>query len=152
MWYRAFCRSAAELSPLALAEQLHTDKLPVEPHFSGDDLGWTEGRLVLPGGGSPVAVSRYLIAEDGLRRELNAFAAEIEAMTFYSGRHELMEWVIQTQQLIALRRPLDHADEATLDRLCLVVVGTTASACDGVVQIDGRGWFDATGKLLVAEY
>ena len=152
MWYRAFCRSTTELPPAVLAEQLHAAGLAVEPHFTGDDLGWTEARLILPGTGSPVGVSRYLTAADELRKDLNGFAAEVEAMTFYEGRHMLMERVIQTQQLVTLRRPLDHADEAALDAACLAVVRAVAASADGVVQIDGRGWFDAAGELLVAEY
>ena len=152
MWFRAFCRSAAELPPASLADHLHAAGLPAVPHVTGDDLGWTAARLELPGGGSPVQVSRYLTAVDELRKDLNGFAAEVEAMTYYDGRHALMERVIQSQQLVTLRRPLDHADEATLDALCLAVVQAVAAAGDGVVQIDGRGWFDAAGALLVAEY
>ena len=152
MWYRAFCRSATELPPAELAARLHAAGLPVEPHFTGDDLGWTEAKLILPGSGSPVIAGRYLTVVDELRKDLNGFAAEVEAMTYFARRHALMERVIQTQQLVTLRRPLDHADEATLDALCLAVVQAVASAGDGVVQIDGKGWFDAAGELLVAEY
>ena len=152
MWFRAFCRSADELPPAALAEHLHAAGLAVEPHFSGDDLGWTEARLTLPGGGSPVRVSRYLLAADDLRRDLNSFAAELETMTFSDRRHELMERVIQTQQLVTVRRPADHPDEAAAEAVCLAVVRAVAAAADGVVQIDGRGWFAADGQLLLAEY
>jgi hypothetical protein len=152
MWFRAFCRSATELSPAELVARLHAAGVPAEPHFTGDDLGWTGAKLVLPGSGSPVQAGRYLTAVDELRKDLNGFAAEVEAMTYYPGRHALMERVIQTQQLVTLRRPLDHADEATLDALCRGVVFAVAAAADGVVQIDGQGWFDAAGELLVAEY
>ena len=152
MWYRAFCRSPAELPPATLAGHLHAAGLPVVPHFTGDDLGWTSARLELPGGGGAVQVSRYLTAADDLRRDLNTFAAELETMTFSDRRHELMERVIQTQQLVTLRRPIDHADEATLDAVCLAVVRAVAVAADGVVQIDGQGWFTAAGELVLQEY
>jgi hypothetical protein len=99
-----------------------------------------------------VPVSRYLTADDDLRKDLNGFAAEVEALDFYPGRHALMERVIQTQQLVVVRRPLDHADEATLDRLCWEVVRLVAEAGDGLVQIDGRGWLTAAGEMLVQEY
>ena len=152
MYFRAFCRSAAELPPAELVKRLHAAGLVVVPHFTGDDLGWTEARLTLPGGGSPVPASRFLTTVDELRKDLNGFAAEVEAMDYYPDRAALMERVIQTQQLVVLRRPLDHADEATLDRLCLAVVELAAAAGDGVVQIDGRGWFTAAGDVLVPEY
>src|SRR6266545_3966386 len=119
MWHRVFSLSTESPQPSALVEHLHTSGLPVTPHFKGDDLGWTAGELVLPGGGSPVLVNRYLTAEDDLRAELNAFAAELETMTFSPNHAGLMRHVVQTRQLFTLRRPLDHADEAALDRLCL---------------------------------
>lgn len=152
MFFRAFCRSATELAPAALAEHLHAAGLAVVPHFTGDALGWTEARLTLPGGGSPVPIARYLTADDNLRKDLNGFAAEVEAMDFYPGRYALMERVIQTQQLVVVRRPLDHADETTLDRLCWEVVRLNAEAGDGLVQIDGRGWLTPSGEVLVSEY
>jgi hypothetical protein len=152
MWHRVFARSAAEVRPSALAAHLHAAGLPVQPHFKADDHGWTSGELVLPGGGTPVRVERYLTDADGLRDELNAFAAELETMDFSPESPRLMAHVIQAKQLFALRRPLDHADEATLDRLCQEVVQFLAAAADGVYQIDGRGWFAADGTLLLPEY
>ena len=51
-----------------------------------------------------------------------------------------------------LRRPIDHADEATLERMCLETVRFLAAHSDGVYQIDGQGWFAADGTLLLQEY
>jgi hypothetical protein len=110
------------------------------------------GELVLPGGGTPVQLGRYLAKEDDLRDDLNAYAAELETMDFSPNSPALMQHVVQTKQLVTLRRPLDHADEATLDRLCLEAVGFLAANTDGVYQIDGQGWFAADGKLLLQEY
>lgn len=152
MWHRVFGRTAGPVSPTALAEHLHAAGLPVEPHFRGDDLGWTAGDLVLPGGGAPVRVERYLTDHDDLRGDLNAFAGELEAMDYSPHNVRLMEHVIQTKQLVTFRRPLDHADEATLDRLCEAVVRFVAARTEGVYQIDGRGWFAGDGTLLVQEY
>jgi hypothetical protein len=152
MWYRVFSLSDCPVSPAALAEHLHAQSLPVAPHFRGDDLGWTAGELVLPGGGTPVQLGRYLAKEDDLRDDLNAYAAELETMDFSPNSPRLMQHVVQTRQLVTLRRPLDHADEATLERLCLEVVRFLAAHSDGVYQIDGQGWFAADGALLLQEY
>jgi hypothetical protein len=73
-------------------------------------------------------------------------------MTFSPHHADLMRHVIQTKQLVTLRRPLDHADEAALDRLCDEVVRFLAARTEGVYQIDGRGWFTAAGELLLPEY
>lgn len=146
MWYRVFGSSEIEPSPAALAEYLHARGLAVEPHFKGDDLGWTEGELRLPG--CAVMLSRYLTKEDDLRDDLNAHAAELELIEGNPHATRLMERVIQTRQLITLRRP-DETGSA--ERVLEEAVRFLASATDGVYQIDGRGWFAADGAVLVPE-
>jgi len=152
MWYRVFGLSDVEVSPVALAEHLHAAGLPVEPHFRGDEWGWTNGQLRLPGAGTPIYLSRYLTAVDDLRPDLNAYAAELETCDYHPNHRRLMEHAIQTQQLIVLRRPADAPDEAavlaTLERACQFLAEQT----QGVYQIDGRGWFAASGELLLPEY
>jgi hypothetical protein len=151
MWYRIFGSSEVEPAPAALAEHLHAAGLAVEPHFRGDDLGWTEGELRLPVG-SPVLCARYLTKEDDLRDDLNAYAAELETMDYSPNSAPLMERVIQTKQLITLRKPVDASDEVLLEKVLEATVQFLASVTDGVYQVDGRGWFVASGELLVQEY
>jgi hypothetical protein len=151
MWYRVFGLSEFEPPPVALAGYLHSCGLAVQPHFKGDDLGWTEGELRLPTG-SPVLLSRFLTKEDDLRDDLNAHAAELETMNYSPNSGPLMEHVIQTKQLITLRRPVDLSDEVLVDRVLEEAVRFLAGATDGVYQIDGRGWFAVGGELLVQEY
>jgi hypothetical protein len=150
MWYRVFSLNESEPSPAVLAEYLHALGLAVQPHFKGDDLGWTEGELRLPTG-SPVLLSRFLTKEDDLRDDLNAHAAELETMTDSPNSAPLMQRVIQTKQLITLRKPVDVADEVLVDRVLDEAVRFLAGSTDGVYQIDGRGWFAANGELLVQE-
>lgn len=152
MWFRVFLPVADEVPPAVLVEHLHAAGLPVVPHFRGDDHGWTSGELVLPGGGTPVRLARYLTDVDDLRADLNTFAAELETMDYSPHHRPLMERVIQTKQLVTVRRPLDHADEVALDRAVEGVVGFLAVVGDGVYQIDGRGWFTASGDLMVEEH
>jgi hypothetical protein len=151
MWYRVFSLNEVEPSPVALVEHLHAGGLAVEPHFKGDDLGWTEGELRLPTG-SPVLLSRFLTKEDDLRDDLNAHAAELETMNYSPNSGPLMERVIQAKQLITLRKPVDVANEVLVDRVLEEAVRFLAGATDGVYQIDGRGWFAVGGELLVQEY
>jgi hypothetical protein len=150
MWYRVFGLSEVEPSPALLAEHLHALGLAVEPHFKGDDLGWTEGELRLPTG-APVPLARYLTKEDDLRDDLNAHAAELETMDSPNSG-PLMQRVIQTRQLVTLRKPADATDEILLDKVLDAATRFLASATDGVYQIDGRGWFAAGGELLVPEH
>lgn len=151
MWYRVFGLTDANVPPSRLAEHLHANGLPLEPHFKGDDLGWTEGELRFANG-SPILLARFLTAADDLRDDLNSFAAELETMDYDRNHEMLMERVIRSAQLITLRKPIANPDESASESACERAASFLAAACDGVVQIDGKGWFDAAGRLLLAEY
>ena len=152
MWYRVFCLSPDEPSPADLAAELHAAGLAVEPHFKGDDLGWTAGELRLPGGGTSVYLERYLAKEDDIRDELNSFAALLETCDYSPNSGPLMQHVIQTRQLVTLRKPVDARDEVLLENVMLRTCQHLASHTDGVYQIDGAGWFRADGELMLQEY
>ena len=152
MWYRIFGKSEIEPSPVELAEHLHAAGLAVEPHFKGDDLGWTSGELRLPGNGTPVFLQRYLASEDDIRDDLNAYAAELETCDYSPNHGKLMEHAVHTKQLITLRKPIDAADEVTLEKVLEAACRFLAAHTDGVYQIDARGWFAADGTLVLQEY
>jgi hypothetical protein len=97
-------------------------------------------------------LARFLTAEDDLRDDLNAYAAELETMDYDPNHRVLMERVIQTLQLITIRRPVDHADEVRLDRVVEETLRFLASSTAGVYQVDGQGWFAADGTKLLTEY
>ena len=152
MWLRVFAPTTTSVPPAALAEALAAVGMPAVPHFKGDHLGWTTGELHLPKGGTPLLVARYLTKEDDLRDDLNAHAAELETMTYSPHAVSLMERVIQTQQLVTIRKPLDYPDESGLETACDTLVRCLATSTGGVYQIDGRGWFSGTGERLVEEF
>jgi hypothetical protein len=151
MWYRVFASQLTDLPPSALVEALHEQDFAVESHFRGDDLGWfgCEFRL---GVGTPVYLERFLAKEDEIRDDLNTWAAWVEAQHYEPRRFDLMEKIVQTRQLFALRKPIDHSDEVTLDRFCLAVVQWLAKETGAVYQIDGKGFFDAAGGSVLEEY
>jgi hypothetical protein len=151
MWYRVFARSTIPVPPSRLVEHLHLQGCTVVPHFKGDDLGWTSGQLLLPCPAGPILLDRYLTDEDEIRDELNAYAAELETIT-YADPAAMMERVVTTQQLITIRRPIECANDVLLDKVLLATCQLLAQHCDGVYQIDGQGWFDGNGTLLIAEY
>jgi hypothetical protein len=152
MWHRVFGLSPSPVEPADLLRHLRDGLgLPAEGHFRGDDAGWFACDLALPEA-SPVRLERFLTEEDGLRDELNTWAAWLETADYTVNSGPLMEKVIGTRQLFTLRRPVDHADEARLDRLCLGVCRYLAARTDGFYQVDGQGFFAADGQLLVQEY
>ena len=152
MWYRVFGRDETLVPPSVLAEHLHAAGLPVEPHFRGDDLGWTGGELRLPGLNTPVTLDRYLADEDDIRAELNAHAAELETCDYSPNAAGLVEHVALTRQLVVLRKPVDASDEVALENVLTAACRFLAARTDGVYQIDGEGWFAADGERLVQEY
>jgi hypothetical protein len=151
MWYRVFCRSAEGISPSAILEHLHERGLPATGHFKGDDLGWTSGEFLL-GPGSPVMIERYLTKEDALRDDLNTWAAYVETLSYSPNAAAVMERVFQTQQMLTIRKPIDHSDEIVLNRLCETVCQQLCERADGLYQNEGEGWFSADGTLLIPEY
>jgi hypothetical protein len=151
MWYRVFGATETEPTPAALAESLHAAGLVVEPHFKGDDLGWTSGELRLSGG-MPVLLERFLASTDDIRDELNAFAAELETCDYSPNHRPLMERAIQTKQLFVIRSPLDTPNEVVAEQVLTHTCRFLAAQTNGVYQVDGRGWFAADGELLLQEY
>ena len=152
MWSRVFGQRAEEVPPAELLE--HLAAFGVAGHFRGDDLGWTTCSLVLPKmPESPVTLERYLTDADELRADLNSWAAGLESAVEYAPKAAaLMEPVITTKQLFTIRRPIDHGDEVTLDRLVTTVCQFLARRTGGFYQTDGQGFFDAGGEMLVQEY
>jgi hypothetical protein len=149
VWSRIFGRSTQPPSLATLLESLAGR--PVTPHFRGDDLGWTGGELHLPSG-SPILLERYLTIEDDLRDDLNAYAAELETLDYSPNNALLMERVIQSSQLITIRKPADSPDELLAEAIVEACCRALAVATDGVYQRDRLGWYDANGTLLLEEY
>jgi hypothetical protein len=151
MWSRVFCRSAEPIAAAALLQRLRDLGLEPLADFRGDDLGWTSGEIRV-GVGAPVYLERYLADMDDLRDDLNSWAAFLETCDYSPNATMLMERVIQTQQLVTIRKPIDHADEVLLEKVCAALCQYLAEEADGVCQADGDGWRAADGQLLLKEY
>ena len=153
MWYRIFAANSIEPAPAQLLEHLHLEGWAVKGDFRGDVLGWTGCDLHF-GEGTAIYLERYLASEDDIRDDLNTWAAWVEAQDFVpmQKRAGLMERIIQSKQLITLRKPIDHANESGMDDLCLEVSRHFATRTNGIYQVDSEGFFDAEGNLLLKEY
>ncbi len=152
MWLRVFCPTIEEIPPARMAAALHDGGYHVVPHFKGDTLGWTTGELILDDPTSPLGLARFLTKEDKLRGDLDSYAAELETATHSPHSTALMGRVIRTAQLITVRKPVSHSNDALVDRACEFLVKFLATESQGFYQIDRAGWFEATGELLVEEY
>ncbi len=137
---RVFGTSETEPDPQALLQFLADLGWNSEAHFHGDEQGWF--RLGF-GDDETMRVERYLASEEGMRAELNTWAAWVEASGEDANRAELMRILISTKQVMILHNfPPQLAGHAS----CYLAWKT-----DGICQVDGAGFFDADGNLLLPE-
>ena len=94
--------------------------------------------------GAALQLERFLAEEEGIRAELNSWAAWLETRENAPEHVRLMERMIQTKQLFTLQ---SIEESAQAERLCRFLAEITL----GVYQIDVRGFFAADGVLLVPE-
>jgi hypothetical protein len=147
LWYRIFGRSSTAVTKTAVLECLHS--LGAEGVFDGGETEWTQAVLTF-GTAAPLDLERFLATDEGIRAELNSWAAFLETCEYNSNSVPLMEHMIQTNQLFTLRRPSD-ADGELVKRFCLGLCQLLARAADGVYQADDEGFFTADGVLLLPE-
>jgi len=148
LWYRIFCRSSTAVKKTAVLECLHS--LGAEGWFDGGETEWTQVTMTL-GAATPLSLERFLATDEGIRAELNSWAAFLETCEYNSNSVPLMEHLIQTNQLFNLRRPSDPSDEELVQRFCLGLCQFLAQAADGVYQTDDEGFYRADGVLLLRE-
>jgi hypothetical protein len=148
-WFRVFGTNDAQPEPARLLEEARRLNPDVSGRFRGDDLGWFRADLALAGEEPPLPVERFLSSEDGIRAELNTWAAWLEE----TGRPEavpLMQHMVSTTQVFTLG-PLDPDADLTVESLCAGLCRFLAKETAGVYQVDGQGFFTADGALRVPE-
>ena len=143
MWYRIFAADPREPQPDAILADLNRLAV-VEGHFHGDDAGWFHADLVC--GDNTLSLDRYTADEQGVRGELNTWAAFVEG---HGGAEHtpLMEFLIQTKQLFAL----DGPEAGVGHSICVALCEYLARTANGVYQLDGAGFFLPGGALLLRE-
>lgn len=151
LFCRTFAATDAPPCPAALEACLAGLGVAVSARFVQDDSGWYRAELTL-GTGAPLVLERWLAGEDGVRAELNSWAAYLETLDYSPHHGPLMERTIQARQLFTLRRPIDHPDDALVGRACEAICRFLAGATGGFYHVDDRGFFAADGAVLVQEY
>jgi hypothetical protein len=144
-WYRVFGSAAAVIEPAALLEHLGQAGLEATGNFHGDEQGWF--RAELAAADTALQLERYLSSEEGIRSELNAWAAWLETTGDGLPQQRLMRQLIGTSQLFTWQSPQDSSSV----RLSTVLSCFLAQQTGGIYQVDGEGFFDADGTLLLQE-
>jgi hypothetical protein len=146
MWYRVFGSNHAVIPPADLLEALNGQGFAVTGHFRGDDEGWFRAELILAEGS--IEAQRYLATEEGIRRELNSWAAWVEDTLGEEKGGLWMQRIISTTQIFTLRAvEADKTLEDFLSAACRYLAGMT----EGFYQVDGKGFFTSEGSLAIAE-
>jgi hypothetical protein len=149
MWYRVFGFTdhdpdAAEIHALTAP---YGDRYIGPGEFQGDEQGWFAFRFSGERGG--LELNRYLATEEGIRRQMDTWAAWLESQ---SAKHpqalELMPRIINTRQVFTIAGPEDGPVAELCRKLCALLARRT----DGVYQVDRTGFFSADGALLVPEW
>jgi hypothetical protein len=150
IWYRVFGALPDPPEPAALLGHLNGVAL-VRGRFDGDGRNWFVADLSFADSAAPLHLERFLADEEGIRDELNSWAAYLETCDYSPRAPALMERVIQSAQLFTLRRPTGPADELLVDQLCAGLCSFLAARTAGFWQADGQGIYAADGTLMVQE-
>jgi hypothetical protein len=103
--------------------------------------GWTAATLYGPDSSERLRLSRHRRDDPGVRGELQSWAAWVESCGGTPVHERLMERIIQTQQVVLLEDSLVAKQAAAA--LCRAV--------DGLMQMDGIGFVDNGGSILLPE-
>lgn len=143
-WYRVFGAAERQPSPARILEPLRVMDVTGPALFRGDNEGWTAVEIVVEEG-TTLLLECYLASEKGIRADLNAWAAEVETREDCPRRLWLMERIIQTKQWYTMECPTgwEYMGES-ISRLM-------ARETEGIYQVDGVGFFDRDGGILLKE-
>jgi hypothetical protein len=148
-WHRVFGTTEAQPAPERLLEHLHQAGLPVSGKFRGDEEGWFEVELIPADGGASLFLHCYGAKEEGIRSELNTWAGWLETKENHPERDRLMQHMVSTRQIYTMKGPAAHEEWAI--QTCLMICRFLAKETSGIYQIDGQGFYDSAGTLLLAE-
>ncbi len=152
MWFRVFGTNEVQPGPAQLMEHLQgLAGNKGQGKFTGDDRGWFRAEFTLVRGAKPIVLERFLVEEEAIRDELNAWAAWLETAEHCPNSQRLMQQVINTRQLFTLQPPLDPVLENPVEEACLGICRYLSRETGGVYQVDNKGFFSSDGMLVVKE-
>ncbi len=153
VWFRVFGTNEGEPDPASLVAHLREIFLDESTiRFRRDEEGWFTADVLFPGCAQPWRLNRYLASEEGIRAELNSWAAWLEAAEDNRQRDQLMLHLINSRQVFTFEVEIGDLDPiARIDRWCHGLCQLLARQTEGVYQADGQGFFAADGTLLLQE-
>jgi hypothetical protein len=147
-WHRVFSAQDVQPEPAALLEHLNRQGLAVSGHFHGDEQGWFAVDLAGPDL-LAVRIERFLAGEEGIRAELNSWAAWLETQE-HAAVPQLMLQVVSAAQVFTVQQPVRPLSVTADLQVCEILCRCLAVQTGGIYQLEGQGLFAADGTLLVA--
>jgi hypothetical protein len=117
--------------------------------FHADDQGWFAADIKIPSEETGIRLERFISSEDGIRAELNTWAAWLETQENNPHVNRLMQHMISTKQIFTLQEDPSSGDNTA--EVCTALCRFLAGLTNGVYQADAQGFLDAAGLLLVPE-
>jgi len=149
LWYRVFGRRIAPVAPDEVLAYFDHQRLPCKTEFEPPQ-DWRQATLVVADT-IPLELERFPASEEGIRTELNTWAAFLETCDYSSNNVPLMEHMIQTTQLFNLRCAEDHDNPKLAQEVCVSLCQYLAQLTDGVYQVDEEGFYTPAGVLILPE-
>ncbi len=151
MWFRVFGTNDCQPEPPALLAHVRGRGIEVTGVIKYDDLGWLRIELIFGTADATWYLERFLAKEEGIRGELNTWAAWLETREDEPNHTGLMQHMISTTQLFTLSAAGEDEGPELVGRLCLALCQYLARVTAGVYQVDYEGFFAADGTLLLPE-
>jgi hypothetical protein len=151
MWFRVFGTSEMQPEPEALLAYLRDRQVEVTGQFRADDQGWFRAEIHDGASGSCVQIDCFLVSEEGIRPEMNNWAAWLETRESNPNSAQLMQQVISAKRLYAMQVSPETDEKGAAGLLSVLLCRFLAGATAGVYQVDDEGFYSANGVLLVSE-
>ena len=149
MWSRVFGTNDAEPDPQGFTDILRSYRTEALVRTEKDAQGWFKATVTAPDGTPLLQTDRYLVEEEGIRSELNSWAAWLETQDG-ANQERLMLHMIRTSQLFVLGQA-DNVRSSETDGMAVALCRFLARKTEGVYQVDGMGFFDRDGSCLMEE-
>jgi hypothetical protein len=150
-WLRVFGTSVRAPEPAELLEFLRGFAKEASGDFHGDAQGWFQAEIAVGAERPHLYLERYLATEEGMRHELNAWAAWVETFEDHPAQGTLMQHLTSTAQVFTVRPPADEEEALSNEELWIGLCRFLARESAGVYQVDDEGFYSADGTLLLAE-
>ncbi|NBR06211.1 MAG: hypothetical protein EBT92_10610 [Planctomycetes bacterium] len=145
-WFRVFLLQEDGPKPSGIMERLQALMPEVNGKFRTDEDGWFQlilshsviGELIL---------DHFMASEKGVRSEINTWAAWLESKQQF----DLMERIIQVKQILSFE-VTPEMEENVPDALVFRRISLAlAELAQGFVHIDGIGFLESDGRLLIED-